>query len=127
MTALFREGDIVTLQGVVRHGQEPGEPTVSVTVNVAKGYREVFAFVDATELAMAKPAIKVGDAVTWMDDGIHILCVGTVLAIDGDWLWVRDNNTGDMETLAVTSCDRVDPDTAPPGPPEMPPPSPLDI
>ena len=119
---LLREGDIVTLQGVVRHDQEPGETVVSVTVNVAKGYREVFAFAVASELKIAKPAIKVGDAVTWMDD-CAVIWGGTVLAISGDWLWVRDAH-GDMETLAVTNCDRVDPD---PAPPEMPPPSPLDI
>lgn len=116
---LFRKDDIVSLLGTVKFDQGANEQLVHVDIIGDLTSRPI---VEAAALTIVGPSFRVGDTVTWQDVGYHP--VGTVLAIAGDRLWVRDNGDGDLSTIAVTNCRRADPDTAPP---EMPPPSPLDI
>ena len=113
MTVLFRKGDIVSLRGVVKFDQGDNEKLVHVDIIGDVTSRPI---VEAESLTMEEASFRVGDAVTWKD--MHILRVGTVLAIAGDRLWVRDSDEdGGMETLGFSNCKRA----------AMPLPEPLDF
>lgn len=108
---LFREGDIVSLKGVVRGDQDAGETSVSVTVSGGSGYRDVVVIADTSTLKLVAMEFRIGDRVSWKGTRVHsptgevVSMVGT--GIDA-LLWVRADNGGHMETLDAVLCTRID-------------------
>lgn len=120
---LFREGDIVTLKGVVRGDQEPGETSVSITVGAGDGYRDVVVIADTSTLKLVVTAFRVGDRVSWKNGRAEPL-TGDVVSMVGSGvealLWIRADHSGRMDTLDAVLCTRLDPPVAPAAPPSMP-------
>lgn len=125
MTALLREGDVVSVSGVVLSSPFDFDGTSKVKIRV-EPYHDIFVL--ASDVSVVRPEFRVGDTVELVVAGrFGAPVLGEVKAIDGDSLWVR-RLTGGLDTWEMNRVRRADPDepqAADPDPVE-PPPAPLD-
>lgn len=125
MSALLREGDVVSVNGVVLSSPFDFDGTSKVKIRV-EPYHDIFVL--ASDVSVVRPQFRVGDTVELVVAGrFGAPVLGEVKAIDGDSLWVR-RLTGGLDTWEMNRVRRADPDepqAADPDPVE-PPPAPLD-
>lgn len=118
MTALFRKGDIATIDVVVTSSFNETQ----VCVKPVDGYQDVY--LKPRELTMLRPKFEVGDRVTWSTHDGADSWAGHILSIANDHLWVQLDDSS-FSTVWASKASRVDPQAADPDPVE-PPPAPLD-
>ena len=125
MGALLREGDVVSVSGVVLSSPFDFDGTSKVKIRV-EPYHDIFVL--ASDVSVVRPQFRVGDTVELVVAGrFGAPVLGEVKAIDGESLWVR-RLTGGLDTWEMNRVRRADPDEpqgADPDPVE-PPPAPLD-
>lgn len=131
MTALLREGDVVSINGTVMSSPFDFEGAWKVKIRV-EPYHEIF--VAAPDVTVVRPKFCVGDSVELFVAGrFGDPVLGEVKAIDGESLWVL-RRTGGFDTWEMNRCRRAapsatdapdEPHAAEPEPVE-PPPAPLD-
>lgn len=118
MTALFRKGDIATIDVIVTSSFNETQ----VCVKPVDGYQDVY--LKPHELTMRRPKFEVGDYVTWSTHDGADSWTGRILSIANDHLWVQLDD-GSFSTVWAGKAMRVDSTAVDPGPVE-PPPAPLD-
>lgn len=121
MTALLREGDVVSVNGVVLSAPFDFDGTSKVKIRV-EPYHDIF--VIASDVTVVRPDFRVGDRVTWSTHDGADSWAGHILSIANDHLWVQLDD-GSFSTVWASKASRVDPKAVDPDPVE-PPPAPLD-
>lgn len=96
----FRKGDVVSMRGVVAYSHQLTDNTVTVLVNNSNVYLK------AEDLKLEVPAFHKGEEVLY--DG-HL---STVLAVDGEEVWLRISD----DTTAIVSAMTLSPKPEVPAP-----------
>jgi hypothetical protein len=105
----FRKGDVVTIEATI----------ASTPFNMDDGRAKVKiefppycdAYVDPSQLTMARPKFEVGDKVEWTvsSEGMGSAFTGHILSIANDHLWVQLDD-GSFSTVWASKAMRVDPE-----------------
>lgn len=110
MTALLREGDVVSVSGVVLSSPFDFDGTSKVKIRV-EPYHDIFVL--ASDVSVVRHEFRVGDKVQWTasSEGMGSAYTGHVLSIANDHLWVQLDD-GSFSTVWASKASRVDPEPA---------------
>lgn len=109
----FRKGDKVTITGTVRHDFDSADGNyIHVDLNGTLG-PSTHIFYPAL-VAMKRAHFEPGDMVRWSDSKNDDICIGEVLAISDDYLWISAKS-GLFWTMHVDMVERVESLPAPIG------------
>lgn len=95
----FREGDIVSIEAVVKYNAEDKE---DVALSIKGSYETVF--LSLRFVTITKPLFKIGDDVSW-DSPSTVVGGGVILAIANEHAWIELGG-GDYCTRMLSTLTR---------------------
>ena len=96
----YRKGDVVSVQGVVKHDFNKDDPEHRVFVDIPGTYETLW--MEPSSLTLVQHHFEIGDSVTWDEHG-----AGIIHAIKDHHAWIG-MASGDYCTRLLTSIKRAD-------------------
>ena len=99
----YRKGDIVNVQGIVKHNFEHIDGDKRVFVDIIGSYETIW--IKPEDVTLVQPMFETGEQVRWDEHG-----TGTIIAINDGHAWIG-MDSGDYCTRMLSAIERM-PDTS---------------